>query len=652
MRPMAERTLIFRLFFVWSLCILGVQAAEGEPNFAQEADENEFRVASPQPGALIVSGAMPVLVRLPMSMRFHKPALSVDGVKLNHAPAVVRRRWWKGKGVDLIATVPTAALEPGWHTLTVDLEPTKVRRLMAVQNLSLESGQIEGRFRFQPRPMRLNLRVFDEQGQPRSGRIQVFDPTGEPVALGNATDANGDPSGRDVPRTGVFVGPEGAVEFVNPGEYTLLASGGIRDGVDQQTVVIDQSQLLKFTVPQLIQTEGEVTADLHVHTALSSDSFIPDSDRFRALSAASVDVAVITDHNRIRDPRPAIEMLGLLDELETITGAELRLGAQGTSLGHANAFPLRAGERAPLAGEAPPAQAFAAWRAHHKAHPIEGSSAPLVIQLNHPRGIQFDPAKKHRRDAHALFEDLKFDPKKPIEKQPDKRLRVRDKAQGKSFLDVDAIEILNRFSVEGWRAVRADWFTLLNRGHRLTGTGNSDSHTSQLEPVGFPVNLVSVDGTGTDAFVRGVASGRVRVSSGPLVSLVVEGPTSEVKPSKKTQALGATVKARIRVEAVDWVPVAEVRLVHNGRVVFQAEATEVATAGHQEWVVPVYLATDGWLLAEAGWPLSSKPRPSEGVYAKLAPGHVPIGFTNPVFLDANGDGIWTPIEGPEDPKLR
>ena len=644
--------MIFRLVLLLVLGILGAQVAEGDPDTDEEVDENEFRVASPQSGAVIVSGAMPVLVRLPMGMRFHEPSLTLDGVSLEQTPAVVRRRWWKGKGVDLMATVSTASLEPGWHTLTVNLEPTSVERLMAAPNVSMEPGKIEGRFLFQPRPVRLSLRVFDERGRPRSARIQFFDSAGEPMAIGNATDANGDPSGRDVPRTGVFVGPEGAVEFLNMGEYTLLASGGIRDGIDQQTVQIDRTQLLKFTVPQLIQTEGEVTADLHVHTALSSDSFIPDSDRFRALDAASIDVAVITDHNRIRDPRPAMEMLGLVDELETITGSELRLGAQGTSLGHANAFPLRAGERAPTAGEAPPAEAFAMWRAHHKAHPIEGSSGPLAIQINHPRGIQFDPTKKHRRDAHALFEDLKFDPNQPIEDQSDKRLRVRDKAEGKSFLDVDAIEILNRFSVEGWHAVRADWFTLLNRGHRLTGTGNSDSHTSQLEPVGFPVNLVQVEGMGTDAFVRGVVDGRVRVSSGPLVSLVVEGPETEAKPSKKTQTLGATVKARIRVEAVDWVPVSEVRLVHNGRVVFQAEANEVGTAGHQEWVVPVYLGQDGWLLAEAGWPLDSEQRPTEGVYAKVAPGHVPIGFTNPVFLDADADGVWQPIEGPEDPRPR
>lgn len=31
-----------------------------------------------------------------------------------------------------------------------------------------------------------------------------------------------------------------------------------------------------------------------------------------------------------------------------------------------------------------------------------------------------------------------------------------------------------------------------------------------------------------------------------------------------------------------------------------------------------------------------------GPYAWVAPGYVPVGFTNPVWLDADGDGVWTP----------
>ena len=102
----------FRVILVWILWSMVAHAEEEEFAPDEEVDENEFRVASPQQGAVIVSGSMPVLVRLPMALRFHEPALAIDGVALENAPAVVRRRWWKGKGVDLVAfahacTLPT-----------------------------------------------------------------------------------------------------------------------------------------------------------------------------------------------------------------------------------------------------------------------------------------------------------------------------------------------------------------------------------------------------------------------------------------------------------------------------------------------------------------------------------------------------------------
>jgi hypothetical protein len=33
--------------------------------------------------------------------------------------------------------------------------------------------------------------------------------------------------------------------------------------------------------------------------------------------------------------------------------------------------------------------------------------------------------------------------------------------------------------------------------------------------------------------------------------------------------------------------------------------------------------------------------PAQGVYAELYPGFTPFAFTNPIFVDADGDGAWT-----------
>ena len=200
------------------------------------------------------------------------------------------------------------------------------------------------------------------------------------------------------------------------------------------------------------------------------------------------------------------------------------------------------------------------------ANPIPGDSTPLLVQLNHPRGIQFWPEKSHRTDAHGLFEELQFDRDLPPEHQPDERFRKHLNSNTKSILSFDAIEVLNRFSVEGWRAVRLDWFALLNRGYRITGTGNADSHSSQLEAIGFPVNLVEAQADDLGGFVEAIRAGRVRVSSGPLVGLTVRCGAVEVRPSHVSARVAGPCEAEVYVRAADWVPVDEVRLVVNGEV--------------------------------------------------------------------------------------
>ena len=189
---------------------------------------------------------------------------------------------------------------------------------------------------------------------------------------------------------------------------------------------------------------------------------------------------------------------------------------------------------------------------------------------------------------------------------------------------------MNRFSVEGWRAVRLDWFALLNRGYRITGTGNADSHSSQLEAIGFPVNLVEAQADDLGGFVEAIRAGRVRVSSGPLVGLTVRCGAVEVRPSHVSARVAGPCEAEVYVRAADWVPVDEVRLVVNGEVYRRESIGSLGVDTRFRFELPV--GRELWVIAEAGWPLDREQRPDEGVYARIAPGHVPIGFTNPVWL--------------------
>jgi hypothetical protein len=109
------------------------------------------------------------------------------------------------------------------------------------------------------------------------------------------------------------------------------------------------------------------------------------------------------------------------------------------------------------------------------------------------------------------------------------------------------------------------------------------------------------------------------------------------------------VRVRVRVRAAPWVPVPEVRVVVDGKVVevVSLDPWAVGEDGvtRHELDLEMVLTRDSWVLAEAGWPLGEA-YPEGGVglgkYAWVAPGYLPVGFTNPVWLDWDHDGTWMP----------
>ena len=114
----------------------------------------------------------------------------------------------------------------------------------------------------------------------------------------------------------------------------------------------------------------------------------------------------------------------------------------------------------------------------------------------------------------------------------------------------------------------------------------------------------------------------------------------------------------IQVLASNWIPVEEIRVIANGRVlpdlVFDENSLPaVRRAPSVPWSsrrgavkrfhhrVSLSLEEDSWLLVEAGAPLDPLPEPDAFADA-IVPGLVPLAFTNPIFVDLDGDGFDAP----------
>jgi hypothetical protein len=662
--------------FPWILAATLLFAACGGGQAPDSPDATERRptpVGAPGRAPQMISPSADAVVRvqwIPLFVQIRDPFLGatvttkLDGRDVTDPLGVFSYRLNHPDVGRYVATLDLDALDPGTHSLEVLFEAA-----------TGEKTSVSGQFTWDRPPCAVELEVVDGRGAPTSARIAVFR-DGEPYLLVGPDAAEVDVKERDTELHSVFVtGGRGRL-FLDPGEYELIAVRGIRHDVALRSATLGPACAvedgepvdpveLRFELPEVVPTPGRVTADLHVHTGRSSDAYVPDVPRYRSLVAADLDVVVISEHNRITNPERALAAVRVEPhDTRGITGVEARMGPRrdtdGTlnkRVGHANFFPVVEGEPLPPSESSNMATHIDNFRERQKRNPHPKTGSDLMVQLNHPRGLSIHPHDdRDWTPAYAMFNYIGFDRKVPVGQDSNEWLTAARPGTGTTPLDFDAIEVLNRFSWGPYLQVRADWFLLMNLGRFHTGTGNSDSHALAIELAGFPVNLVRAPGAIAEdgeldeqIFIDAVRAGDVIVSTGPVVTLRVSADEQTGVPG---EMLGPakTVTAEVEVRAAPWVPVHEVRLVVNGEVVRQEPLIEPLPAdGETSRAVlawRVELDRDSWILAEAGWPLDDPAAGAFalGTYSRVAPGYVPLAFTNPVRVDVDGDGSWTPLD--------
>lgn len=498
-----------------------------------------------------------------------------------------------------------------------------------------------------------------------------------------------------------------------PGRYDVYATAGPFVSLAMETVEVEPGETTGVTLALVtlpLQPAGTLSADFHVHGAASFDSSIPDLDRVRAFLAASMQVIVATDHDVIHDYRAARDTLLADDRLVVITGLEttghvlfdlVPDSSIPLVIGHYNFWPLEKEPDAPRRG-APyderlePGALFT--RMEEAGLPEAG-----VRQLNHPW-------------ADADFgRDLGFpraigvDVNEPLPRERDDSgpslFLATPEGSRYSNADYHVQEVMNGTNNEAFAAYRAFWFYLLDQGVVRGGTANSDSHGLSDNVLGTPRTLVYADTTtaafDVDLFDRAVKAGRMIGTNGPVIEVTTTGEDGGLRrPSTEAFTPAPDAVLSIRVTAAPWVPVEEVRIVVNGRVV-RTLAEELASPvdpfgangllrydGEIELSGLLPPEGDAWLVVEAGAPLlpngdlncdgvpdtgdndgngtidwrdaednEEEPDECDGEIGPLAhpakpprgdprrhfeavtPDGYPLAFTNPLLLDRDGGGF-------------
>jgi hypothetical protein len=319
---------------------------------------------------------------------------------------------------------------------------------------------------------------------------------------------------------------------------------------------------------------------------------------------------VSTDHNVVSNYQPIIEEMRAEKYLTSMTGDEITTG----DWGHFGAFPLPHSMELEGHGAIPVRHMTARDIFKY----VRDSAPDAIIDVHHPRIER----------ATGYFILGKFDDQ-------------RDTAGRRGFsYDFDAIEILNGYQDTNRRSidrVMTDWFALLDRGHLVTGTGNSDTHHLTYNLGGYPRNYLLVDKDDPAALTAKDITAAIKAhhaffTTGPIVAFTVGG----VGIGDLAPAPGGKAKADIAVRAAPWVSVSRVILYVAGKEVKRwdvAPGTQVARF-HETYDLAVPHDTYAVVRVEGDTSLAPVVGGGKGVSVH------PFALTNPIFLDTEGNGKY------------
>ena len=517
------------------------------------------------------------------------------------------------------------------------------------------AGAEVGQDLFLPPTGQLTVTLSDGDGEPLPARVMVlgidpsppydpFEPAGlDPLPPGVTTMI-------DTPATGT------TTVDLEPGEYDLAVSRGPEYDTAYETVEISAGlgAAMEFTLNRVLDTTGLLSGDFHVHAAAGPDTVLTDEQRVANYAADGVEVLVISNHAYVADLTPVVTDLGLEPWVGVIPSQEVTT----FDYGHFGLFPMQRDDDSPNGGAfdwvgVSPSEIFE-WG--------QQQDREMVVQINHPRHI---PTPADMQNFFSVI-DLEYDETGPYigpeHHEPMGSGLPPDAVMfGPGFT---AMEVMTWLNVQGL----SDWFNLLDAGYRFTATSNSDSHTTRVEGSGWPRNFVDVgsdDPSQLDPgeFVAAVNRHALVGSFGPLLTIEVE-PAAGGTVSGMGEVVdggGDPVAVRVRVQAAPWVPVDSVDIYAGGEIVTSEALALEDVAGFQggtrlEQVLEFEMDApqDTWVVAIAHGsgslypylPFNQTPRDEitlERIRASDVDGPAtPFGFTNPVFVDADGDGVVTP----------
>lgn len=433
--------------------------------------------------------------------------------------------------------------------------------------------------------------------------------------------------------------------FLPEGAYQVYAVRGPEYEITQARLNVSGAteQILDIAVPQrAVITKGHMAADMHVHSAPSLDNAFAPQKRVRTFVAEHGEIMVAAEHDTIFDFGPLIRDMGLADKMISITGTEVTSTQQTErapySIGHMNFFPLEAKPHHHKRG----LPNHENRRTRDVLHDMHMHFDDPVAQLNHPRDSFTLSGKTLPDDYQELINDEQFfdhmgvaahpyNPHKPLNEGPNSSLIEAHPVTGVRDIDFDVMEIMN--GTQSYRpdrvdAARQDWLSLVAQGEKLAATANSDSH-NKWQIVAMPRNMVRLERDrladfSLSRFTKAVRQGAFYGTTGPFIELAL----GRAQIGETHTGRSGTLRGRIY--SADWAQAERLKVQLNGQTI-----EEITLPQDGRFELPMDFAKDSFVTIEAIGE-------ADATYQAVYPGFFPYAYSNPIYIDADGDGDWTP----------
>ncbi|HKQ40101.1 MAG TPA: CehA/McbA family metallohydrolase [Verrucomicrobiae bacterium] len=394
-----------------------------------------------------------------------------------------------------------------------------------------------------------------------------------------------------------------------PGEYTIYASRGIEYSVASTKVKLGAGDL-RSVHPQIereVQTPGLVSCDTHVHTfsyAKHGDATI--EERMLTIAGEGLELPISTEHNMLVNFSEVTKKTGTEKYFTPVLGCEVT-----TKCGHFNAFPIKPGSRVPE---------FRIEDWPRLMENIRATPGVELVVLNHPRDthVGFCPF------AETNFNSV-----------------TGENLRGFEF-QFDAVELINSGALRtDLMQVFHDWFALLNYGYRITGVGASDSHDVSRFIVGQGRTYIfckdndpaKIDIQEACASLR---AGRALISLGLLVDMTVQG---RFRVGDLATHLPDQLEVAVTVSAPKWSRPDHVELYANGKKLQETNTAKTTwTISRPKADTYLVAIATGPGITSPHWAIPKPYQPSSKKWNSRV-----LGATNPIWLDCDGDGKFTPL---------